>query len=238
MQLLIAIPAYNEAALLARNVERLLAFCQEQLQDWQWQIVIVDNGSTDATGAIADSLARRFPAVSVRRVALPGKGRAIRAGWLAATADVYCFMDADLATELEALPRLLASLGTAELAIGSRAHLESVVRRRFTRRYCSAGYRLLARVLVQTRLQDLPCGFKAITHRACQVLLPMVEDNGWFFDSELVLLAERRGYQIAQIPVRWSEPRSASGRHRLNIFSVSVQYARQLWRMRRRLITR
>src|SRR3989344_1687658 len=98
MQLLIAIPAYNEAALLARNVERLLAFCQEQLQDWQWQIVIVDNGSTDAAGAIADSLARRFPAVSVRRVALPGKGGAIRAGWLAATADVYCFMDADLAT--------------------------------------------------------------------------------------------------------------------------------------------
>lgn len=237
MDVSVVVPAYNEAPILHRNVTALRRFLQDHFAGRLWQIVIADNGSTDGTGAIAESLAREDQAVVHLVVPTRGKGAAIRAAWQRYPATVRCFMDADLATDLDALPTLVSAVADdgIDLAYGSRYLAGAAVERSWSRRLTSAGYRWLQRLVLPTAISDAPCGFKAVSVRLCEHLLPNVRDNGWFFDSELALSADRQGYRTRGLPVRWREPRARGQGSKVNVLRLSLTYSRKLWQLRRRV---
>ncbi len=236
MKVVIAIPVLNEEQVLPSTAERLREFAGSRLSGRDVTIVIADNGSTDRTGEIAEELARRYPEFRHLRLAERGKGLAIRAAWNAYPADVSVFMDADLATDLEALPGLIdAAAASGGLAVGSRFHRDSKVRRSPLRRLASFGYMVFQRLLLGSRVADLPCGFKAASAAVVARILPAVKDNGWFFDSELVVRAERAGFQVTEVPVVWREDPSSGRRSKVSVGRLAADYAKRVLRLRREL---
>ncbi len=236
MRVVIAIPVLNEEQALAPTVETLRRFAADRLAGREVVIVIADNGSTDRTGEIGSELAERHPDVRYLRLSERGKGRAIRAAWNGYPADVSVFMDADLSTDLEALPALIdAAAANGGLAVGSRFLRGSKVERTPLRRLTSLGYMVFQRLALGTRVADLPCGFKAASAAAVGKILPRVRDNGWFFDSELVVRAERAGLPVAEVPVVWRENPVAGRRSKVPVGRLAVDYARRVWRLRREL---
>jgi putative flippase GtrA len=204
LQVDIVVPVRNEERDLAPSVRRLAGYLRESFP-FSARITIADNGSTDATGAIADQLARELPQVRAVRMELPGRGRALRAIWSQSEAEVLAYMDVDLSTDLNALLPLVAPLlsGHSDLAIGTRLARGSRVIRGPRREVISRSYNLLLRTLMGARFSDAQCGFKAIRRDQAQALLPLTQDTGWFFDTELLMLAERAGLRIHEIPVDW-----------------------------------
>ncbi|MFA6215730.1 MAG: glycosyltransferase [Patescibacteria group bacterium] len=235
MKIVIAIPAYNEEKILEKNVLKIFEFCKNNLAG-DWQIVIADNKSIDQTSAIGKNLASRHPEIKYLFVGVKGKGAAIKAAWQDFSADVYCFMDADLATDLAALPLLFSGIGEgSDIVIGSRFHSGSQVERSLVRRVFSLGYHLALKILLQTKIKDMPCGFKAINSKIKESLLPLVLDNEWFFDSELVILAEKKGYKIKEIPVVWHDPREGFDKSRVKPVSLALAYFKKILILKKRL---
>ena len=224
----IVIPVFNEEAQLAASVTALRDYLCAFFP-YNWSITIADNASTDGTRAIAQELAQD-PRVQVLRLEEKGRGRALKAAWLGSQADVMAYMDVDLSTNLESFLPLVAPLvsGHSDLAIGSRLHRGAVVTRQWKREILSRGYNFLIRAMFRNGFSDAQCGFKAITRRAAQALLPDVQDNAWFFDTELLLLAEARGYRIHEVPVDWIEDLDS----RVNIPTTVTEDLKGLWRMR------
>jgi putative flippase GtrA len=204
LQVDIVVPVRNEERDLAPSVRRLAGYLRERFP-FSARITIADNGSTDATAAIAGQLARELPQVRAVRMELPGRGRALRAIWSQSEAEVLAYMDVDLSTDLNALLPLVAPLlsGHSDLAIGTRLARGSRVIRGPKRELISRGYNLLLRTLMGARFSDAQCGFKAIRRDQARALLPLTQDTGWFFDTELLVLAERAGLRIHEIPVDW-----------------------------------
>ena len=204
LQVDIVVPVRNEERDLGPSIRRLTGFLRESFP-FTARVTIADNGSTDATWAIADRLAQELPQVRAVRMELPGRGRALRAIWSQSEAEVLAYMDVDLSTDLNALLPLVAPLlsGHSDLAIGTRLARGSRVIRGPKRELISRGYNLLLRTLMGARFSDAQCGFKAIRRDQAQVLLPLTQDTGWFFDTELLVLAERAGLRIHEIPVDW-----------------------------------
>ena len=200
----IVVPVRNEERDLAPSVRRLVAYLRESFP-FRARITIADNGSTDATWAIADRLARELPEVRAVHMELPGRGRALRDIWSKSEADVLAYMDVDLSTDLNALLPLVAPLlsGHSDLAIGTRLARGARVIRGPRRELISRGYNLLLRTLMGARFTDAQCGFKAIRRDQARALLPLTRDNGWFFDTELLVLAERASLRIHEVPVDW-----------------------------------
>jgi len=200
----IVVPVRNEERDLAPSVRRLVAYLRESFP-FSARITIADNGSTDATWAIACRLARELPEVRAVHMDLPGRGRALRAIWSQSEAEVLAYMDVDLSTDLNALLPLVAPLlsGHSDLAIGTRLARGSRVIRGPKRELISRGYNLLLRTLMGARFSDAQCGFKAIRRDQARALLPLTRDTGWFFDTELLVLAERAGLRIHEVPVDW-----------------------------------
>ena len=200
----IVVPVRNEERDLAPSVRRLVAYLRESFP-FRARITIADNGSTDATWVIADRLARELPEVRAVHMDLPGRGRALRAIWSQSEAEVLAYMDVDLSTDLNALLPLVAPLlsGHSDLAIGTRLARGSRVIRGPKRELISRGYNLLLRTLMGARFSDAQCGFKAIRRDQARALLPLTSDTGWFFDTELLVLAERAGLRIHEVPVDW-----------------------------------
>ena len=204
----LVLPVLNEERGLASSTLRLHEYLTANLAGYDWRIVIADNGSTDSTPDLAMQLAREHDRVGYLRIEQRGRGRALKKAWLESDADIRGYMDIDLSTELEAIPRLIQSIesGGYDLAIGSRLKKGAVVSgRTLLREVISRGYSLLFRTMFLTGFSDAQCGFKAVSRRAARDLLPLVQDNGWFFDTELLLLAEKNGYRIDEIPVRWTD---------------------------------
>ena len=200
----IVVPVYNEEQALERSIRRLHMFLRANLP-FAWRIVIADNASIDRTLAIADGLAADLPGVEVRHLSEKGRGRALRATWSESDADVVCYMDVDLSTGLNALLPLVAPLvsGHSDVAIGTRlAHTSRVVRGR-KREIISRSYNRLLHVALGARFSDAQCGFKALRADVARELLPEVRDEGWFFDTELLILAQRRRLRIHEVPVDW-----------------------------------
>ena len=200
----IVVPVFNEQAALERSIRRLHRFLGAELP-FSWRIVIADNASTDATPAIAETLARELPGVELLRVERKGRGLALREAWSHSDARVLCYMDVDLSTDLRGLLPLVAPLvsGHSDLAIGTRLARSARVVRGPKRELISRSYNRLLRTVLRARFSDAQCGFKAVTAGAAGRLLADVRDDGWFFDTELLVLAQRSGLRIHEVPVDW-----------------------------------
>jgi glycosyltransferase involved in cell wall biosynthesis len=236
LQLEIVLPVYNEAHVLAGSVERLRAFLHENAFPYTWRIVVADNASTDETLTVARELAQRFDDVASLYVPQKGRGRALRKAWLESDADAMCYMDIDLSTDLTALlPLARAVLEDGyDIATGSRLTRGSQITRSVRREITSRGFILLIKLLFLSRLSDTQCGFKAITRQAARELVPRIENEEWFFDTELLLLAEKGGYRVKDVPVRWVEDPDT----RVNVPKTVAEDLRGLLRMRLRRIPR
>ena len=203
----IIIPVLNEEEQLEASVLALRSFLLHSCP-YRWRVVVADNGSKDRTNAICQDLKARFPGqVDFERLEQRGRGRALKTAWLKSDADVMCYMDVDLSTNLRALPPLLAALihSDYDLGTGSRLMHGAIVTRQWRREFISRVYNTIIRLMFWHRFRDAQCGFKGITRQAAHKLLPQVKDNEWFFDSELLLKAERQGYRIFEVPVEWIE---------------------------------
>ena len=200
----IVIPVYNEERALAASIHRLHRFLESRLP-FSWQITIADNASTDITPEIARALAAELDRVCVLRLDDKGRGRALRAAWSASRARVVAYMDVDLSTDLHALLPLLAPLvsGHSEVAIGSRLAPGSRVARGPKREFISRSYNRLLHLALRARFTDAQCGFKAVRADVLPELLEAVRDESWFFDTELLVAAQRRGMRIHEVPVDW-----------------------------------
>jgi putative flippase GtrA len=200
----VVVPVHNEEADLEPCLRRLHAHLSEQLP-YPFRITVAENASTDATAAVAHRLAGELPHITVLQLPDPGRGRALRTAWLRSDAPVLVYMDVDLSTDLAALLPLVAPLisGHSDLAVGTRLSRNSRVIRGTKREVISRSYNLLLRGTLATSTSDAQCGFKAIRADVAARLLPLVEDTGWFFDTELLVLAERAGLRIHEVPVDW-----------------------------------
>ena len=207
----IVIPVYNEERVLSWAVRRLHDFLSVELP-FSWRIIIADNASTDATPFIARSLADALPEVGLLRMKAKGRGRALRAAWSASDARVVCYMDVDLSTDLKGLLPLLAPLlsGHSELAIGTRLARGARVRRGTKRELISRVYNALLGLVLRAGFSDAQCGFKAVRADVLPGLLAEVRDDEWFFDTELLILAQRHGLRIHEVPVEWIEDPDSS----------------------------
>jgi glycosyltransferase involved in cell wall biosynthesis/putative flippase GtrA len=204
LQVDIVVPVRNEEHDLAPSIRRLVAYLREGFP-FTARVTIADNGSTDATPAIAEGLARELDEVRAVRMEQPGRGRALRAIWSESDAEILAYMDVDLSTDLNALLPLVAPLlsGHSDLAIGTRLARGARVIRGPKRELISRCYNMLLHACMGTRFSDAQCGFKAIRREQARALLPLTQDAGWFFDTELLVLAERAGLRIHEVPVDW-----------------------------------
>jgi putative flippase GtrA len=200
----IVIPTYNEERALATSIYRLHSFLSAQ-GTLSWRIVIADNASTDCTPEIAYALADQLSGVKVVRLAAKGRGRALRTAWSQSRARVVAYMDVDLSTDLNALAPLVAPLlsGHSQVAIGTRLGYGARVTRGPQREFISRSYNRILRLALHAQFTDAQCGFKAVRADALAQLLPEVKDQEWFFDTELLVAAQRRGMRIHEVPVDW-----------------------------------
>ena len=229
----IVVPVYNEAEVLGGSIERLHTYLTERFP-FTFRITIVDNGSTDSTWTRATAMASRLPNVRARHLDRKGRGAALRDAWTASDATIVAYMDVDLSTGLDALLPLVAPLvsGHSDLAIGSRLAAGASVARRPKREFISRCYNVLLRTLFATRVHDAQCGFKAIRSDLARALLPVIEDNEWFFDTELLLLAEHNGLRIHEVPVDWIDDADS----RVHIVGTAVGDLKGAARVARRFV--
>ncbi len=229
----VVIPVYNEERDLAASVERV----REHLATfpWSFRITVADNASTDGTAVIARRLAHTYADVRVVHLAEKGRGRALKKVWSGSEAAVLVYMDVDLSTDLNALLPLVAPLisGHSDLAIGSRLRRGSRVERGPKRELISRGYNLLLKGTLRAHFSDAQCGFKAIRSDVARVVLPLVEDNAWFFDTELLVLAERAGLRIHEVPVDWVDDPDS----RVDLARTAAADVRGIARLGRNLLT-
>src|SRR5215470_4276672 len=227
-QVEIVIPVNNEERDLAPGVRRLDAHLRDHFP-FTARITIADNGSTDGTWALALALAEELPSVSAAHLEQPGRGGALRSIWSASDAAVVAYMDVDLSTGLNALLPLLAPLlsGHSDVAIGTRLARGARVIRGTRREIISRCYNLLLHATLGTGFSDAQCGFKAIRADAARVLLPLTEDTGWFLDTELLVLAERAGLRIHEVPVDWIDDPDS----RVNLISTALADIRGIIRL-------
>jgi glycosyltransferase involved in cell wall biosynthesis len=200
----VVIPVYNEERVLEQSITTLREFLKQRCP-YRWRIVIADNASTDRTLKVAKELSSLYPEVTYIHLDQKGRGRALRRAWLESEADIVSYMDVDLSTNLEAFPPLIDGLVREgyHVAIGSRLRKGAQVQRQLKREIISRCYNLLIKLMFWNKFSDAQCGFKALTRKAVEELVPIVRDQGWFFDSELLLRAEQKRYQIYEVPVNW-----------------------------------
>jgi len=206
----IVVPVYNEESTLRRSILTLVDYVRAQ--PWTHRILIADNASNDATPQIARELSDGLPDVQYLRLEQKGRGRALRQAWGGAAARVVAYMDVDLSTDLAALPVLVAPLlsGHSDVAIGTRLSASSRVTRGQKREIISRSYNRLLRLTLRSRFSDAQCGFKAVRADRLPALLAQVKDEDWFFDTELLVVAERTGLRIHEVPVDWVDDPDSS----------------------------
>lgn len=230
----LVVPVYNEEQILQSSVDRLVAHLDDRFP-FEWRIVIADNASTDRTGEIAADLAANDERITHLHLDQKGRGRALRAAWTASDADVVAYTDVDLSSGLTGLLPLVAPLvtGHSDLAVGSRLSSGSVVARGPKRELISRCYNLLLRIIFAVRFRDAQCGFKAVRTDVARLLVPAVEDEAWFFDTELLLLAEYNGLRVHEVPVDWVDDPDS----RVDVRSTALDDLRGVRRMMGRFVT-
>jgi glycosyltransferase involved in cell wall biosynthesis len=226
----VVIPCLNEVAVLRHSVQQTLTLFDLH-PEFDWHIVIADNGSDDGTGELAKDLQSEDPRVRALIIPMRGRGLALSKAWLDSTADVVAYMDVDLSTDIRHLPELVGKVarGECDVTIGTRLARGAQTRRSLKREITSRGYVALIRATFpRLKITDAQCGFKALSRKAADDLVPRVENRMWFFDTELLILAQRHGYRICEIPVRWIEDPDT----KVKILKTAAEDIKGLARMR------
>lgn len=230
-RILITIPTWNEASIIERTLTTLGDACARLLSEHDVTIEVADNGSTDATSDVV-----RSTPYALRPTPTRGKGMAIKSSWLAHSndSDVFVFLDADLAADLNALPRLIRPIvdGTADLVCGSRFLPGATVERKASRELASRLFRHLQRFVLHLPVEDAHCGFKAASARLVRDVVPHCDETGWMFDSELIARTANAGLIIKEIPVSWIEHRDPSRRSALGLWRHGFGFIIGLFRIR------
>lgn len=202
----IVVPVYNEEKELLKNITILSQFCEENLKKYNWHITIADNASLDNTPVIAATIAKKNLKVSLLRLEQKGRGRAVKRAWSESKSDFCVYMDLDLSTDLVHLPNLLRALENgfdivagSRLAKGARVEGRTLLREITSR---TLNFFFIG-LFFKTHFTDAQCGFKAVTKRVVEELIPKIKDNDWFFDGELLIVAEKSGYKIYEEPIHW-----------------------------------
>ena len=227
----IVIPVLNEERDLPPSIATLHKHMSANFAAYDWRVIIADNGSGDATPQVSRDLASQFPEVSLLRLEQRGRGLALKTAWGNSDADILAYMDVDLSTDLAALRPLVSALDDYgyDIAIGSRlAKGARVELRTLKREITSRGYSLMFRSMFFTSFRDAQCGFKAVSRRVADEILPLIIDNHWFFDTELLILSERNGLRIREIPVHWTDDPDT----RVKVLNTSIENVKGLFRLR------
>jgi len=203
----IVVPVYNEEIDLPKNIPILHSYLTKEMDGYLWEIAIADNASKDKTPEVSRALMKKYNRVSYHKIPIKGRGNALKNLWEGFSGDYLSYMDIDLSSDLSYFPKLIKALENgADVAIGSRLLKESkILDRPLMREIMSRGYSLMFRLLFQTSFKDAQCGFKAITKEASNKLLPLIKDTEWFFDSELLIIADKAGMEITEVPIKWHD---------------------------------
>jgi glycosyltransferase involved in cell wall biosynthesis len=225
----VVIPVYNEEVELETSIRTLANYLTEHLLDFDWTITIADNASTDGTMAIAKKISKTIKHVATEHLTQKGRGRAVKKVWTESNADVCAYMDVDLSTDLKHFPPLVRSLLRGyDVAIGTRnARGSRVFKRGLLRTITSKGYIWLIKLAFWVHFSDAQCGFKAVSKRIVTEVLPKTQDTEWFFDTELLLVAEKMGYRIYEEPVTWIDNPGSTVR----VMKTAQGDLQGLWRM-------
>ncbi len=201
----VIVPVYNEEHVLPTSVATLVGFLREKVAA-PWRVLITDNASIDGTEEVSRRLAEEYPEVDYVRIPRKGRGGALKQVWVESPAEFVTYMDVDLSTNLDAFPKMIELLENGcDVVIGSRLRHDADTKRSFKREVLSQGYNVLVKLFFGTRFTDAQCGFKGMRRSAAQRLVPHVEDRKWFFDTELLVLAEKSGHRVGEVPVDWIE---------------------------------
>ena len=226
----VVIPCLDEVQVLRQSVETTVRLFAEH-PEFEWRLIIADNGSTDGTTELATRLTEEYPQVAAIFLPVRGRGLALKQAWLDSDSDIVAYMDVDLSTDIRHLPVLIGMVasGSCDIAIGSRLARGSRTKRSIKRETTSRGYVAMIRATFpRLRITDAQCGFKALNRKAVTELVPLIENNMWFFDTEMLILAHKHGYTIRELPVRWVEDPDT----KVKILKTAAEDIRGLVRMR------
>lgn len=234
---LFVLPAYNEEEQIGWAMKELASWLDANAH-YSWRVMAADNASTDATLAIAEGLAAERPeAFAAYHLDEKGRGRALRRVWLASGSRVVAYMDVDLSTALGAIAPLVDPLlsDDADITFGSRLAPGAHCKRGLKREFVSRCYNWLLRRTFGWKVgyaaRDAQCGFKAMRSEVAQQILPLVADNGWFFDTELLVRGYARGLRIVEVPVTWNEDLGTT----VNVVRTALDDLRGMWRLVREI---
>lgn len=237
MSINITVPVHNENLILEENIKKIIDFCAQELTD-KWFIIIADNASTDETGKTAIklcSLHSQDDKLKYLFISQKGKGLAIKTAWQKFPADFCIFMDADLSTDLSALPRMIEELkNNADIVAGSRYLPKSQIHRSLLRLFVSKISRWFITKWLKLPLTDFTCGFKGVNKKIIQNILPLVKNQQWFFDTEMLCRAKRAGYTIKEIPVIWTETLNQKRKSKVGLLKVGWEYIKEVIKNRPR----
>ena len=232
------LPVKNEEKILRHSLDRLLEYCRLAKFRFSWHIVGVINGSDDSSLDIFKEYANRYPdEISWFEVKEAGRGGALKKYWSLSQADILSYMDSDLAVSLDNIPALINPIldGERDLVIGSRLLAGAELKRSLGREIISRAYIFISRLLLQERVSDYQCGFKALRRDTFNKLKPFLQDNYWFFDTELIVLAKRLNYRVQEIPTNWQEARYGRRPTTVKLVRDSLIFMKNLWFFRQRL---
>ncbi|MBU4369349.1 glycosyltransferase [Patescibacteria group bacterium] len=248
MKITIAIPAYNEEKIIGQKIDQLFKFCQEQLSrpsfssknlgGYQWLIVVAINGSKDKTLEIVQEKSKIYSNLEYVNLDTPGKGGAIRKAWQTYTGDINIFMDADLSTELKSIHKLIKAIEQEnyQIVIGSRYQKQSHLERSVIRSLFSHTYNLILKIFFNLKITDASCGFKAVSKKVIEKIVPKIKNNDLFFDTELLILARQSNLSIKEIPVTWRDEKQR--KTKIKIFKTSFAYFKEIIKLKARLLKR
>ncbi|MCX8178886.1 MAG: glycosyltransferase family 2 protein [Candidatus Aenigmarchaeota archaeon] len=230
MKVCVTLPVYNEQEQLESSALKVLEICKKNYKDFE--ILIADNASTDATLDIAKKLSKEYKQIKYIHLPQKGRGRALKTAWQSTDADIMCYMDIDLSTDLKHLKELTDAIEKGyDISFGSRHLKESELERSFKRDVLSKGYNFLLKLFLNVDFKDAQCGFKAINKKVATELLPKISDNEWFFDTELLVKGQRFGYKLKEIPVKWTEDKGST----VKIWKTVSNYMKNIFRLRKEL---
>lgn len=239
-RLLVVVPCYNEELVLEKTISAIFEYATRYLNNYEWDILIVDNNSKDRTWDIAKGLAKNNKFVGkviADQVRVPARGTALKTVFMKYNSyDIYSYMDADLATDIKDFLFIVDKVDEGyDLVTGSRYLSHSDVRRTFKRKFLSKVYNIIIRLVLKANFRDAQCGFKAFSKKIVTELVPKTEDPGWFWDTELMIYASRHGYKVLEVPVSWREIRDELRVSTVSVYSEVIRNLKNINLMRKKV---